>query len=150
MHTLLKYVYQFVTLYNLNSLRTLKLALCHAVTLQWYWAPKIRKFCGMLEPGFGIRRFRFHYMFFWRRKWQPIPVSLPGESHGQRNLAGYTPCGCKELDMTEHKIYLTSSSPFEWRRKRQSTPVFLPGKTHGQSSLASYGPLGHQELDMTE
>ena len=101
MHTLLKYVYQFVTLYNLNSLRTLKLALCHAVTLQWYWAPKIRKFCGMLEPGFGIRRFRFHYMFFWRRKWQPIPVSLPGESHGQRNLAGYTPCGCKELDMTK-------------------------------------------------
>ena len=26
----------------------------------------------------------------WRRKWQPIPVFLLGESHGQRNLAGYT------------------------------------------------------------
>ena len=25
----------------------------------------------------------------WRRKWQPIPVFLPGESHGQRSLAGY-------------------------------------------------------------
>ena len=25
----------------------------------------------------------------WRRKWQPTPVFLPGESHGQRNLAGY-------------------------------------------------------------
>ena len=27
----------------------------------------------------------------WRRKWQPTPVFLPGESHGQRNLAGYGP-----------------------------------------------------------
>jgi len=27
----------------------------------------------------------------WRRKWQPIPVFLPGESRGQRSLAGYSP-----------------------------------------------------------
>ena len=38
----------------------------------------------------------------WRRKWQPTPVFLPGESHGQRSLAGYSPRGCKESDMTEH------------------------------------------------
>ena len=38
----------------------------------------------------------------WRRKWQPTPVSLPGESHGQRNLAGYGPWDCNESDMTEH------------------------------------------------
>ena len=31
----------------------------------------------------------------WRRKWQPTPVFLPGESHGQRNLAGYSPCDHK-------------------------------------------------------
>ena len=30
------------------------------------------------------------------------PVFLPGESHGQRTLAGYGPCGHKESDMTEH------------------------------------------------
>jgi len=29
------------------------------------------------------------------------PVFLPGESHGQRSLAGYSPKGCTELDMTE-------------------------------------------------
>ena len=29
------------------------------------------------------------------------PVFLPGKSHGQRNLPGYSPWGCKELDMTE-------------------------------------------------
>ena len=27
----------------------------------------------------------------WRKEWQPTPVSLPGESHGQRNLVGYSP-----------------------------------------------------------
>ena len=38
----------------------------------------------------------------WRRKWQPTPIILPGESHGQRNLVGYSPCGYKESDTTEH------------------------------------------------
>ena len=33
--------------------------------------------------------------------WQPTPVFLPGKSHGQRNLVGYSPEGCKELDVTE-------------------------------------------------
>ena len=37
----------------------------------------------------------------WRRAWQPTPVFLPGESHGQRNLGGYSPLGCKESDMPE-------------------------------------------------
>ena len=40
-------------------------------------------------------------MIPWRRAWQPTPVFLPGESHGQRILAGYSPLGCKESDMTE-------------------------------------------------
>ena len=38
----------------------------------------------------------------WRREWLPIPVFLPEKSHGQRSLADYGPCRCKELDMTEH------------------------------------------------
>ena len=36
----------------------------------------------------------------WRREWQPTPVFLPGKSHGQRSLMGYSPWGHKELDMT--------------------------------------------------
>ena len=36
-----------------------------------------------------------------RRDWHPTPVFLPGESHGQRSLAGYSPQGCKESEMTE-------------------------------------------------
>ena len=40
----------------------------------------------------------------WRRAWQPTPVSLPGEFHGQRSLAGYSPWGCKESDKRmQHK-----------------------------------------------
>ena len=30
-------------------------------------------------------------MIPWRRKWQPAPMFLPGKSHGQRSLAGYSP-----------------------------------------------------------
>ena len=37
----------------------------------------------------------------WRRAWQPTPVFLPRESHGQRSLAGYGLQGHKEPDMTE-------------------------------------------------
>ena len=36
-----------------------------------------------------------------RKKWKPTPVFLSGESHGQRNLVGYSPQGQKESDMTE-------------------------------------------------
>ena len=41
------------------------------------------------------------WMVHWRRKWQPTSVFLPGESHGQRSLVGYSPKGHKESDMTE-------------------------------------------------
>ena len=37
----------------------------------------------------------------WRSAWQPTPVFLPGESYGQRSLAGYSPWGRKESDTTE-------------------------------------------------
>ena len=38
----------------------------------------------------------------WRRKWQPAPVFLPGESHRQGRLVGYSPWGHRESDITEH------------------------------------------------
>ena len=37
----------------------------------------------------------------WRRKWRPTPVFLPGKSHGQRSLVGYSPWGHKESDASE-------------------------------------------------
>ena len=37
----------------------------------------------------------------WRRKWQPTPVFLPGESQGRGSLVGYRLWGPTELDTTE-------------------------------------------------
>ena len=50
-------------------------------------------------------------MIPWRRAWQPTPVFLPREPHGQRNLAGCSPPGHKELDMTEHTCTSTHAKP---------------------------------------
>ena len=47
----------------------------------------------------------------WRTAWQLTPVFLPGESHGQRSLAGYSPQGHKESDMTERQ-YSTAKHLF--------------------------------------
>ena len=42
----------------------------------------------------------------WKREWQPAPVFLPGESHGQRSLAGYSRWDHKESDTTEQLTLL--------------------------------------------
>ena len=44
----------------------------------------------------------------WGRKWQPTPVFLPEEFHGQRRLRGYSPWGYKESDTTEWLTPCTS------------------------------------------
>ena len=54
-----------------------------------------------------------------RRAWQPTPVFLPGESHGQRTLAGYSPWGRKELDMME----ATGTQACTQHRKRNKVPA---------------------------
>jgi len=49
------------------------------------------------EPACQWRRYKKHGFnpWFrkmpWKRKWQPIPVFLPGDSHGQKSVAGYSP-----------------------------------------------------------
>ena len=42
-------------------------------------------------------------------EWQSTPVFLPGESYGQRSLATYCPCGCKELDTTKRLTFMAES-----------------------------------------
>ena len=46
----------------------------------------------------------------WRRKRQPTPVCLPGKSHGQRSLVGYSPWGREESDTTERLHFQYSLS----------------------------------------
>ena len=50
-------------------------------------------------------------MYIWRRKWQPTPVFLPGESHGWKTLVGCSPWGRKESKTaTEHAHTQTHTS----------------------------------------
>ena len=75
--------------------------------------------------------FTFHFMH-WRRKWQPTPVFLPGESQGQGSLVGCPLWGRTESDTTERLSLFTFML---WRRKWQPTPEFLPGESQGWGSL---------------
>ena len=62
------------------------------------------------KPTCQCRRHRGCRFYPWiakiprRRKWKPTPVLLPGESHGQSSLAGYSPRGCRESNLTEHAL----------------------------------------------
>ena len=63
--------------------------------LPW-WLSGIESTCNTGDSGSIPESGRF----LWRRKSQPIQVSLSGQSHGQRNLEVYSPWGHKESDMT--------------------------------------------------
>ena len=64
-------------------------------------------------------------------EWLPIPVFLPGESHGQRRLVGYSSWGCKDSDMTEQLTFsLLCKYNFSLPKLKQFTsiiPVFWIG-----------------------
>ena len=57
-------------------------------------------------------------------KGYPTPVLLPGEFHGQRSLAGYSPWGCKELDMTEQLTLIRWNTSI---KRNISSPTWLLG-----------------------
>ena len=56
-------------------------------------AQRVKCLPALVDPG--VQK------ILWRRKWQLIPVFLPGESHGLQSLVGYSPQDHKELDTTE-------------------------------------------------
>ena len=78
----------------------------HSSTLAWKipWMeePGGLQSMGLLRVGHdwatSLSLFTFMH---WRRKWQPTPVFLPGESQGWRSLVGCRLWGCTESDMTE-------------------------------------------------
>ena len=78
----------------------------HSSTLAWKipWMeePSRLQFMGSLRVGHNwatsLSLFTFIY---WRRKWQPTPVFLPGESQGQGSLVGWRLWGCAESDTIE-------------------------------------------------
>ena len=85
----------------------------------WCWASVVAQIvknlpvnlpCG--RPGFDpwVRRIP------WRGEWLPTPVFLPGESHGQKSLPGYSPCSHKEAGTTEGltlSLFTNDASQFQ-------------------------------------
>ena len=78
------------------------------------WQHKRHKRCGF-DPRVGKMP--------WRRKWQPTPAFMPGESHGQRSLEGYRPQGSKgsyTTEVTKYKHLHTevhgASQVAQWQR----------------------------------
>ena len=57
--------------------------------------------CGVARVGHNLATELLLLKFSLRRKWQPTPVFLPGEFHGQRSLADCSPWGHRESDSTE-------------------------------------------------
>ena len=102
----------------------------------------------------------------WRRAWQPTPIFLPGESHGQRSLAGYSPQGRRRVrdDLTTKQQKLKkccwpgpghrperTKLPANWRgrqldgalQRTPSTPVDWPphpGRLIALTSAHTSGP----------
>ena len=72
-----------------------------------------------------------------RGKWQHTPVSLPGKSHGQRSLMGYSPWGCKQLDTTE---WLSTHTPGDLHAGGLWTTLF-------KTILTSKPPITCNRLD---
>ena len=91
----------------------------------------------------------------WRRKWQPTPVFLPGESQGQRSLVGCRLCGLTESDTTEvtqqQQLLLQSleSLPSFWYLffingsvcPGSVPPLYLVSQTHSWTGILPWNEL---------
>ena len=115
----------------------------HSSTLIWKipWTeePGRLQSMGLLRAGHdwatSLSLFTFMH---WRRKWQPTPVFLPGESQGWGE-PGRLP------SMGSHRV------GHDWSDlAAAAAAVFLPGEFHGQRSLVGYSPWGYKDLDTTE
>ena len=71
--------------------------------------------------------------FPWRRAWQPAPVFLPGEFHGQKNLAGYSPGGHRVR--AEHDWARSSTHSHDDDRAARMTSILQPGRLCAESGI---------------
>ena len=100
---------------------------------RWLSGERIRRACRRprFDPWVG--------KIPWRSKWQLTPVVLPGKSHGQRRVAGYSPWGCKESDTTEHthSNYINISIFSSWKL----FPSICYFNTNGWENERKYNPI---------
>ena len=73
----------------------------------------------------------------WRRAWQPTPVFLPGKSHGQRNLADYSPWGHKNQTwLSDQTIATTPTSSLSFMLPRNLQVAWVKVEDRGPEWLA--------------
>ena len=126
----------------------------HSSNLAW-------KIPWMEEPGrlqsMGSLRVRHDWatslslftFMHWRRKWQPTPVFLLGESQEWGSLVGCRLWGRTESDTTE-RLHFNFSLACIGEGNGHPPPVFLPGQSQGWGSLVGCRLWGRTESDTTE
>ena len=148
----------------------------HSSTLAWKipWTeePGRLQFMGSLRVGHDwVTSLSLFTFMHWRRKWQPTPVFLPGESQGPRSLVG---CGLWGRTVGHDWHDLAAAAAVRNSAGKESNcnagdPSLIPGSgrspgrghgnplqysclenPHGQRSLVGYSPWGCKESDMTE
>ena len=120
----------------------------HSSTLAWRipWTEEPRRLqsIGPLRVGHDWATSLLLCTFMhWRRKWQPTPMLLPGESQGRGSLVGCRLWGCTESAKTEDLLaegMATHSSVLVWRIPGMGEPGGLP-------SMGSYR-VGHDWSDL--
>ena len=83
----------------------------------------------------------FYFILQYKKAWQPTPVFLPGESHGQRSLVSCI------LSMGSQRIrhnWSDLACVHSQLCRRTWHPVCWPGKSHGQRGLVGYSLWGHK------
>ena len=112
----------------------------HSSTLSWKipWVEEPGRLQSMGSLGVGhdwVTSLSPFTLMHWRRKWQPTPVFLPGESQGQRSLVGCCLWGHTESDTTEvtqQQQQQKKNYSFLWMNLLEegmgTTQVFLPGE----------------------
>ena len=102
----------------------------HSSTLAWKipWTEEPGRLqpMGSLRVGHdSVTSLSIFTFMHWRRKWQPTPIFLPGEFHGQRTLVDYSPRGRKESDTTE-QLHFRFHFPYhfpQWLYQFTSPPT---------------------------
>ena len=75
------------------------------------------------------------WSLFWRRKWQPTPVFLPGKPHGQRRLADYSPWGSLKVGhnlVNEHEMFIYAEE-----QHKTWNPITTKDRVHVGHSVVS-------------
>ena len=110
----LLYLICYKVVYPLKQIKLLLLSLSICIIDMMFLSCSPPRAVKSLEIANWATSHSLFTFMHWRRKWQPTPVFLPGESHGRRSLEGCSSWDCEELDMTERLPFPPYLSRLSW------------------------------------